>query len=51
MRENGPLERFLSTQRLDAHNVRVGVELHLLLLGGGLAGVGSVEDVVEFFEL
>lgn len=33
------------------NNVGIGVELELLALGGGLAGVLGVEDSIEFLEL
>ena len=32
------------------NNVRVGIELQLLLLGGSLAGVGRGEDGIKFLE-
>lgn len=41
----------LLAKNLDTDNVGVGIELELLLLGGCLAGVGGVEDFIEFFEL
>jgi hypothetical protein len=42
---------YLLPKNLDTDNVGVGIELELLLLGGCLAGVGGVEDFIEFFEL
>lgn len=41
----------LLAKNLDTDNVGVGIELELLFLGGCLAGIGGVEDFIEFFEL
>ena len=41
----------LGLENLDTNNIGVGIEFELLLLGGSLSWVWSVEDVIKFLKL